>query len=67
MLDEDGIFPAITIIFALLFMMVAGMFLGAPGQVRLVEREWHCTASRVVKDTLPREEECTQFTRTEGK
>lgn len=34
------------------------------GQV-LLHDQWQCTASHVTKETLPREEECTQYTKKE--
>jgi len=29
----------------------------------LAQREWHCTDSRVINDTLPRQEECVEYRR----
>lgn len=34
---------------------------------QLPTANWHCTESRVIKETLPRVEECTQYSRKEIK
>lgn len=53
---------------ALVFLCVfAGVWIGASGNYPVSKSGWYCTESRVVVETLPRREECTQYTRKEIK
>lgn len=59
---ESWIF-GVAISGALVFIVIGGVVAFSPLMRTISLRNWECTDSRVVNDTLPREEECVQYTK----
>lgn len=56
----------IIITFSIIVIMVAST-VAYWGNITLPPQDWHCTASKVIREELPRQEECVTYSKKEGK